>query len=103
MFEGYREHYNAEARLVILRALSEETGYRLNDSMIAAILQSFGIDRGRAYVRNQLTWLCETAGAVSLLPAGTAVIAELREPGLDHVERRTVLEGVKRPSPRRGA
>lgn len=102
MFEGYRDHYDAEARLVILRALADEIGYRLNDSMIAAVLQSFGIDRGRAYVVNQLNWLSENAGAVELHPAGTAIIAELREPGLDHVERRTVLVGVKRPSPRRG-
>jgi hypothetical protein len=52
-------------------------------------------------VRNQLRWLERSVGAVKLTEAGTAMIAELIEPGLDHVERRRVLEGVKRPSPSR--
>lgn len=99
---GFAEHYNAEARLVLLKELAAQTDYRLNDSLLTQALIIFGINKGRAYVRNQLTWLQETAGAVRLVPAGTAIIAELLEPGLDHVERRILLEGVKRPSPNNG-
>jgi len=101
MFEGYADHYDAEARLVILKALAGETDYRLSDSMLTTMLEAFAIKRGRDYVRNQLRWLQASVGAIRLTEAGTAVIAELIEPGLDHVERRRVLEGVKRPSPSR--
>lgn len=103
MFEGYAEHYDTEARLVILKALAGETDYRLSDSMLTTMLEAFAIKRGRDYVRNQLRWLERSVGAVKLTEAGTALIAELIEPGLDHVERRRVLEGVKRPSPSRSA
>lgn len=103
MFEGYGDHYDAEARLVILKALGGETDYRLSDSMLTTMLEAFAIKRGREYVRNQLRWLEHSAGAVKLTVAGTALIAEMIEPGLDHVERRRVLEGVKRPSPSRSA
>ena len=102
MFEGYAEHFNQEARLVILKVLAEQSDYRASDSVITTVLQQFAINRGRDYVRNQLRWLENSAGAVKLMPAGTAIIAELTETGLDHVERRVVLEGVRRPSPSRG-
>ncbi|WP_417423585.1 hypothetical protein [Hoeflea sp.] len=103
MFEGYADHFDTEARLAILKALADETGYALPDSMITTILETFAIKRGREYVRNQLRWLEHSAGAVKLTVAGTALIAELTEPGLDHIERRRVLEGVKRPSPSRSS
>lgn len=99
MFEGYKEHYNENARLIILKALADETDYRLNDSILATALQAFAINKGRSYLRNQLKWLEEEAGAITTTKFGTAIIAELTETGLDHVERRQVLEGVSRPSP----
>lgn len=102
MFEGYGEHYDANARLVVLKALAEQTDYRLNDAMLATALQAFAINKGRAYLKNQLKWLEAEAGAVTVTKMGTAVIAELTETGLDHVERRQVLEGVARPSPVKG-
>ena len=91
--------YNPNARLVILKALAQQSDYRLNDSILQMELQVFGINKGRGYLRNQLKWLEAEADAVKLREAGTAIIAELTETGLDHVERRQVLEGVARPSP----
>jgi hypothetical protein len=95
---GYGNHYNREARLVLLKALSEQNDYRLNDKMLTTILKTFGFNKDRAYVRNQLKWLEDNASAVKLVDAGTAVVAELLAPGLSHLERTTVLEGVQRPS-----
>lgn len=102
MFEGYTDHYDGNARLIILKALANETGYRLNDNILAKALEAFAINKGRSYLRNQLKWLEAEAGAVKLTAIGTSVIAELTETGLDHVDRRQVLDGVARPSPVRG-
>ncbi|MBI1495388.1 hypothetical protein H1D41_17230 [Rhodobacteraceae bacterium MYP1-1] len=99
MFEGYSDSYNETVRLTVLKALAEETDYRLNDTMLMAVLQAFAINRSRDYLRNELSWLETEVQAVKLTKAGTAVIAELTERGLDHVERRVVLTGVRKPSP----
>ena len=99
IYDGYSEHYDATARLTILRALANETDYRLNDTLLTRTLEAFAIKRGRGYLRNQLRWLEQEAGAVKLHEVGTVMVAELTEPGLDHVERRLVLDGVLKPSP----
>lgn len=101
--DTYPDHYNQEARLVILKALAEQNDYRLNDSMLLQVMERYAISRGRSYLRSQLNWLRDSASAVRLTEAGTAVIAEITETGLDHVERRQVIDGIKRPSPMRGA
>ena len=51
----------------------------------------------REWVRTQLRKL-EELGAIALVPAGTVMIASLRQAGLDHVERRSLIDGVARPS-----
>jgi hypothetical protein len=48
-------------------------------------------------VRTQLRKL-EELDAVALVTAGSVMIATLKQAGLDHVERRSVIEGVARPS-----
>lgn len=101
IFEGADDNQTQQARLIILRALSEQHDYRLNDEILRQELGRFALTRGIDYVRNQLRWLHDNANAVTLRPAGTCVIAELTPEGLDHVERRTVLAGIMRPSPRK--
>lgn len=101
MFEGYSKDYYANTRLAILLALAEQNDYRLSDSMLVSVLSAYAINRGRDYVRAQLAWLEAEAGAVQLRNMGTAIIAELTEAGEDHVERRRVLPGIKRPAARR--
>ena len=97
--EGYQQHYDAEARLVILKALAEQADYTLPENILVMTLQTFGFNRGREYVRNQLNWMKDTAGAVKLRTPGAAVIATITEAGLDHVQGRRVLDSIKRPSP----
>jgi ribosomal protein L12E/L44/L45/RPP1/RPP2 len=87
-----------EARLVVLKALADEPDRRLNSSLLQQVLQNFGITRGRDWVHNELRALADL-GAVEVIEAGPVRIAVLRAAGLEHVERRRVLEGVKRPSP----
>ena len=88
-----------EARLIILRELAEQPGYSLNDAMLQEVLKTFGINRSRDWLLDELRWLADV-NAITVREAGTAKIAILGQKGRDHVEYRIVITGVKRPSPR---
>ena len=91
---------STEARLIILRELVAQPGYSLNEALLQTVLETFGIVRSRDWLREELRWLSEV-GAITLADAGTVRIARLADKGRDHVERRIVIEGIKRPSPPR--
>lgn len=86
-----------EARLIILKALGEQTNESLSSSMLEPVLSRFGINQPRAWMHQQLDYL-ETMDAVTLVAAGTVKIATLTETGRRHLDRHTSIEGVKRPS-----
>lgn len=88
-----REH----ARLIILRWLVKEPGETSNSAALQDELETFGIRQNRAWVHNEIRWLANM-GAVRATEASTVLIVELLQPGLDHVERRTYLPEVRRPS-----
>lgn len=88
-----------DARLIVLRELAEQPGYSLNDSMLLEVLKTWGINKSRDWLREELRWLADV-GAITLREMGTATIAVLSDKGRDHVEYRIVIPGVKRPSPR---
>lgn len=88
-----------EARLIVLRALAEQPDTALNSSLLVEALAAFGLSRTRDWLHVELGWLSDI-GAITVLDAGSVRIARLTERGLDHVERRVALPGVKRPSPR---
>lgn len=92
-----REH----ARLIILRELHQQSNYSSNDSMLQQVLESFGIAKSRDWIRGELDWLADM-GAVTKMSAGSAWIVTLAAKGVEHVERRLLIEGVKRPSPPEG-
>lgn len=99
MFEGFADAYDESARLCILRCLAEQNDYRLTDSMLDDLLVSrYAINRGRGYVRSQLAWLEQQAGAVKNIRADSVIIAVLTDAGAEHVLMRSVLPGIKRPS-----
>ena len=92
------ENYLAEdARLVILKELASQTNASLNETILVKVLETFGHHRSREWVRTQLRKLQEL-GAVSITEAGTVMIATLKQAGLNHVERRSLIDGVARPS-----
>ena len=95
---GYGEFYEADARLVILKELAKQTDGRLNEAILTRVLDTFGFHRSREWVRTQLRKL-EDVRAITLMEAGTVLVAMITRAGVDHVERRSVLEGVARPSP----
>jgi len=87
-----------DARLILLKELAAQTDGSLNDTMLLRVLDAFGHRRSRDWVREQLCEL-EARGAVKLTEAGSILIASITRIGADHVERRTVIDGVARPSP----
>lgn len=86
-----------EARLAILKALSQQTDERLSDVMLKQVLDIYGYRRDRDWVRTQLRKLADL-GAVSLTEAGEVLFARLEPPGRDHLEERSILVGVMRPT-----
>lgn len=94
----YERHLTLDARLVMLRAMSEQVNGSLNEVLLEAVLDRFGHRRNRDWIRTQLREL-KNLGAVTLTEAGTVMIGSITRLGVDHVERRAVIEGVSRPSP----
>lgn len=86
-----------EARLIILRTLAGEPDGRLNSELLRRNAESFGISRTREWVQAEMRAL-EQLGAVEIMEAGSVLVGQLTQRGLDHVERRAFLDGVKRPS-----
>ncbi|MCY1705227.1 VpaChn25_0724 family phage protein [Pannonibacter sp. SL95] len=91
-----------EARLIILRALAEQTNESLASSLIEPVLARFAIHQPRPWIHQQLEYL-QMMDAVTLTAAGTVQIATLTEHGHRHLQRHIAIEGVKRPSRAIGA
>lgn len=87
-----------DARLVMLRTLAGQNDGRLNETMLHASLVTFGHNRSRDWVRQQMRHL-DDVGAIKITEAGTVFIGSLTRLGQDHVDRRAIIEGVARPSP----
>lgn len=97
---NFDEHATRDARLVILKALAQQTDGRLNETLLQVTIETFGHRRSRDWVRTQMRAL-EELGAIRVIKAGEEfLIGELTRLGQDHVDRRAIVEGVARPSPR---
>lgn len=96
---NYTAAVQEDARLRILQALAEQVDHRLSDLMLVNVLDGWGYRRSREFVRTHVRKLQEL-GAVQLLrDTPELLIPELTVAGLDHVQRRSVIDGVKRPEP----
>lgn len=95
---SYDAYLAADARLVVLKELARQPAGSLNEALLTHVLDTFGHRRSREWVRTQLRKL-EELGAVKLTEAGSVLIAAITRAGLDHVERRALLDGVATPSP----
>jgi len=94
-----QERVREEARLILLRALTEDPAGRSNSSMLQASLEEFGLTKSRDWLHAEIRALQER-GAVTVREADTVLVVEITQRGTDHVERRAYLDGVKRPSAR---
>lgn len=93
----YAEHMEADARLTILRELAKMRDGRLNETILTTVLDRFGYNRSREWTRTQMRKIADVGGC-ELTEAGTVLIAAITRAGIDHVERRSVLDGIARPS-----
>lgn len=94
MSDIIRQH----ARLHILSDLAEQPDGRWNSEALRDDLEArVAISRPLDWVHNELLWL-EDMGAVKIMTVGAMYIATITQRGLDHVERRRFIDGVKRPS-----
>ncbi len=94
---NFNKHMEEDARLVMLKELAAQTNYSLNDKILQAVVEAFGHNRSRDWVKTQLRAMADL-GAVTLTEAGTSLIATITDAGLDHLLRRRVIEGIARPS-----
>lgn len=92
-----RERIRQEARLIMLKALSKQVNETLHSGLLDTELRFFGVTEDRAWIHNELRWL-EAHGAVTLIEAGTVLVATITETGLRHLRREIAIEGIKRPS-----
>lgn len=94
---SYDAYMTENARLVILKELAKQQDGRLNEAVLVKVLDVFGHYRSREWVAEQLNWLAER-GAVEVSRAGTVLVARITRIGCDHVERRSFIEGIDKPS-----
>jgi hypothetical protein len=94
---SYTRHIEEDVRLIILRELHRQPAGRLNDTILTRVVEDLGHTKSRDWIRTQLRKL-EELGAIALISAGTVLIATITRAGVEHVERRSSIEGVARPS-----
>lgn len=96
----FAERLREDRRLVLLRLLQEQPGYRTNTSVLHAGLHFLGVASTRDDVRTDLAWLQEQ-GLVALSEAIPGVaVATLSARGGDVVAGQAIVPGVSRPSPK---
>lgn len=95
---SFNEYLTEDARLVILKGLARQPDGTLNEAILVRVLDSFGHRRSREWLRTQLRTMADV-GAVQITEAGSVMIAVITRAGFDHVDRRSVIEGIARPSP----
>ena len=86
-----------QARLIVLRALAKQEDETLNSDLILPELTLFGIRKDRVWLHQEMRWLADM-GTITLIEAGTILVATLTERGGRHLRREIAIEGIQRPS-----
>ena len=94
---SYDEDIARDARFFILRELTEQIDGQSNSVNLRRMLDAQGIRRDPDWIVTQINRLGEL-GAVKVTMAGTIGIATITPAGRLHVDERTVIAGISRPS-----
>jgi hypothetical protein len=92
----YRQHVAEDVRRIILATLAREPDATSNETMLSRALDSHGHRKASSYVRDQIEWLAQR-GCVTVSEFGDIMIARLLPKGLDHHERRALVNGIAKP------
>lgn len=93
---SFDKYVTEDRRLCILRCLAGQTANTLNESILQRAAIGYGHNVSRDVIKQDLRWLAEI-GAITVREVAEYLIATLTERGLDHVERRTAIDGVAKP------
>lgn len=94
--DDYKKWVDENIRLIILKDLADpRSGGSTNTFLIQKSLERFSYRKSRDYIRNQLLWMEENAGAIKTRTEGTETSAVITRAGRDHVEGRHHLAGIQ--------
>lgn len=96
----YAEIVREDRRLAILRFLSEDNDYAINDSVMQKALEQLGHSVSRDVLRADFASLQELGLlSVDYVLDGKVHLAKITGRGLDVAAGRSVVPGVSRPRP----
>jgi len=93
---SFSKFMTEDRRLCLLRALVTETSNTLNESILQRAAEGHGHNVSRDVIKADLRWL-EEVGALTNREVSGYLIATLTDRGLDHIERRTAIDGIAKP------
>ena len=96
---NYDDLLLADQRLVALRVLNEDPGYRHNESILRKALSRWGHEVSRDKMRSILCWLQEQ-GLLTIEDVSGYMVATLTSRGSDVANGKAMVPGVERPGPR---
>lgn len=100
MSKAYDELRREHLRLTMLRFLAKMPDYTMNASVLRDACESVGNAASRTEVEAEVAWLQEAALVRSIrVQENNLLIATITDRGLDAAGGRSVVPGVKRPSP----
>ncbi|AXA83701.1 hypothetical protein DCD74_02435 [Lysobacter oculi] len=98
--KSFAERLREDRRLVMLRILAEQPGYRANSSIMHAGLQHLGVVASRDDVRTDAHWLRDQ-GLISITEAAPGIeVYALASRGSEVADGHCLVPGVSRPSPK---
>lgn len=96
----YSDIVQQDRRLAILRFLSEENDYALNDSVLQKALAQFAHNVSKEVILSDFSFL-EELGLIEqeTVIANKVYVAKITSRGLDVAKGRSIVAGVARPRP----
>lgn len=95
---GYQKLVTEDRRLALLTILAQDSDYAVNDGILQDALSLYGHSVSKDRLAADLDWL-EEQELVEVEHVLNMRIAKLTQRGLDVSKGKTVVTGVKRPTP----